>query len=183
MQLDVVHDTLVPASVDQSIFTSNKTPFTTMSTNLSYLTQRTKSTTTNPTNSQVTPHTPSGSSAFVRRPGAPLYENMSRMDRRMVNNERKGLQQPADGLKNPGGLRPAVATKAANDQAERRKKDLARRMARENSKYCENCVAYYQDLDKVRNRRAGDCVSCSSFFVCIIAPARGIPSRLCSRSK
>lgn len=146
MQLDVVHDTLGPASVDQSIHTSIKTPFTTMSTNLSYLTQRTKSTTTtNPTHSQATPHTPC----------APLYENMSRMDRRMVNNERKGSQQQPgkEDLKSLGGLRPAVATKAAHDQAERRKKDLARRMARENSKYCENCVAYYQDLDKVRNRR------------------------------
>ncbi|KAI8341138.1 hypothetical protein BC941DRAFT_467188 [Chlamydoabsidia padenii] len=133
--------TLGPASADISILTS-KTPFTTNSTNQSFLTQRTRSISTNLTNSQTTLHAP----------GVPLYDNVSRLDRRMVTNQRKGL--PGGDAKHLGtvddgtGIRSVVAAKAAHDQAERRKKDLARRTAKENSKYCENCVAYYQDLEK-----------------------------------
>ncbi|ORZ22105.1 hypothetical protein BCR42DRAFT_447439 [Absidia repens] len=186
-------DPVGPASVDLS-----KTPFTTIttqnfpSTTQYHFTQQSKSTNTH-TATQVSMNTAEKNTTFCR-PAAPLNENMHRMDRRMISNQRMTAMNEAfvfgggetgggDGSGNGaiagtmkdsgtghttrprkatnattastavGGshislLRPSVAAKTAHDQAERRKKDLARRLAKENSKYCENCVAYYQDLDK-----------------------------------
>jgi hypothetical protein len=155
-----------------------------------HLTQPSKSTITTNMTHQITSNPPEKNASF-RRPGTLLYENMSRMDRSMVTNQRAtgtGIETGRDGMATGamkmndidhksqskrlvstaatgvgasyvgstavGGsrmvsLRPTVAAKTAHDQAERRKKDFTRRMTKENSKYCENCVSYYQDLEKV----------------------------------
>ncbi|KAI8097491.1 uncharacterized protein BX664DRAFT_326499 [Halteromyces radiatus] len=175
-------DTILHASPDISQLTS-KTPYTTtifpstMNTSQSTNnTQRSKLTSMHRTHQDGT----SDKNGFSKN-GTPLNENMTRMDRRMISNQRNSRvnasanhilgattaaanantvattsatsASPATtGVTTTGSqatpLRPAVAAKLAHDQAERKKRELTRRLAKENAKYCENCVVVYQDLEK-----------------------------------
>ncbi|KAI8343990.1 hypothetical protein BC941DRAFT_407480 [Chlamydoabsidia padenii] len=146
-------DTITSSSASQ--LTSRTSVFT--STNYS---QQYRSTNTPFTNS-TTLNTSDKSSMAFQPSGQPLSESMSRLGRRIVTNQRiphhqtnkinSGIIDSSTKKADGGGvkgLRSAVLAKATYDQAERRKKDLARRTAKENTKYCENCNVCYDELEK-----------------------------------
>jgi hypothetical protein len=140
-------DTLGPALIDRSHM-SSRTPLSTTLTTSNY-SQPSKSTSTTLTNSAAIALNTSDKTAF-HRSGPPLSENMSRLGRRMVSNQRRDTTTNYNNSKQMAKeLRSAVLAKTAHDQAERRKKELARRTARDQSKYCENCGTCYIELEKV----------------------------------
>lgn len=133
-------DTIGPASVDLSNI-SSRMPLSTTTLITSHYSQPSKSASTTLTNS--TALNTADKNAFCRS-GPLLSENMSRLGRRMVSNERRDTAPTKQMAKE---LRSAVLAKTAHDQAERRKKELARRTA--HTKYCENCGTCYTELEKV----------------------------------
>ncbi|SAL99769.1 hypothetical protein [Absidia glauca] len=136
-------DTIGPASLDRSHM-SSRTPLSTTLTTSNY-SQPSKSASTTLTNATAVALNTSDKPAF-HRSGPPLSENMSRLGRRMVSNQRRDTTTTTKQVAKE--LRSAVLAKTAHDQAERRKKELVRRTARDQSKYCENCGTCYIELEK-----------------------------------